>query len=171
MASAVGSLPPLPDLIDGLVEPGMAKVGGDLDKWLKDKVAIVEIGMGDGEAIGGELLAAEEEEIEVDAPRALVEGAAAAHGGLDMEHEAQEVEGVEARLEVEAGVEKRRLVLDKAGGRLIDGTAGENAELALLMKGLAGLLDGVAPGPDIGAQGDIGVGPGRRWSAHWWRRG
>lgn len=155
-------LPGLPQLVDRAVQEGVAEVAGDFGEGFEDEVAIVEIGMRDGEVLVVDMVWTVKEQIEVDAPRSLVDGAAPAHGRFDVEHVLEQVSGGEGGLEVEAGVEEGRLVLDKAGRGLVNGAAGLDANPLELLEGADGLVDGMTARPDIGAQPNIGIDPGWR---------
>jgi len=98
----------------------MLERGGDFGEGGEDEAAFVQGGVGEGEFGGLQDLVGVEEEIEVDDAGAFGwgGGAVAAHGVLDGEEAAEEVEWGKGGFEEGGGVEEARLVevTDGVGG-------------------------------------------------------
>ena len=142
----------------------MEESGGDLGEGGEDEPAVVEVGMGEGEdgvmEDLGAVLADVKEEVEVNDAGALGGGigAVAAHGLLDGEEGAEQVERGEDGFEEGGGVEEAGLVevADGVGG-VEGGDGGDVAEGGEAVQGFAEVgVGGAEGGGEVGAEGDSG---------------
>jgi hypothetical protein len=132
---------------EGILENGVAEVGGEVAERVEDEGALVHAGMREGESVGGEDEVVKEDEVEVDEAGAVAGfvGAVSAEGAFDIQEDGHEGLRREGGLDFDGGVEVIRLV-----GWAADGGGGAEGGLAEGRGGRKG-GDGGDGGGDVGA--------------------
>ena len=116
---------------DGLAEDGMNELGGDLQKRRQYEVAVVQVGVGDGQRIRIQHFVIEEKDVDVDDAFSPFYLSDPAHAPFDLLYLFQYFEGPKPGMHQQGLVQEIRLVRDPPGFRVVyPGGFGDGADLS-----------------------------------------